>query len=65
MERIKWISSELKVDERIVEASLNLLDDGCTPHFIVRYRREQVGSLDAEGLFRIEQSVRNLPHECT
>ncbi len=40
------IASELKLSERSVENTLQLLEEGCTIPFIARYRKEKTGGLD-------------------
>ncbi|MCR5394285.1 MAG: RNA-binding transcriptional accessory protein [Bacteroidales bacterium] len=40
------ISQALNIPVKQVEATLNLLDDGCTIPFISRYRKEATGGLD-------------------
>ncbi|WP_029287113.1 Tex family protein [Pedobacter sp. R20-19] len=42
----KIIAAELKIAEKQVTATLNLLDEGATVPFISRYRKELTGSLD-------------------
>ena len=40
------ISTALQLPARQVEATLGLLDEGCTIPFIARYRKEDTGGLD-------------------
>ena len=42
----KYIAQTLNLSEKIVAATLNLLDEGCTIPFIARYRKERTGNLD-------------------
>ncbi len=42
----QYISKALAKDNKHVDAVLNLLAEGCTVHFIARYRKEATGSMD-------------------
>ena len=42
----KYIAQTLNLSEKIVAATLNLLEEGCTIPFIARYRKERTGNLD-------------------
>ena len=50
---IKEISTNLKIKESQIEATLNLLKDNNTIPFIARYRKEVTGSLDEEQIRQI------------
>ncbi len=51
---LRQIASELKVQERQVEAAVTLLDSGATVPFIARYRKEATGGLDDIQLRELE-----------
>jgi uncharacterized protein len=42
----KLIAEGLKLSEKSVAGTLQLLDEGCTIPFIARYRKEMTGGLD-------------------
>ena len=52
---IKEISNELNVDEKYVEVTLKLLEEGNTVPFIARYRKEATGAMDEEQIRKIEE----------
>ena len=52
---IKQISEELKVKEKQVEITLQMLNEGNTVPFIARYRKEATGALDEEQIRKIEE----------
>jgi len=56
----KIIAAELKVAEKQVTATVNLLDDGATVPFISRYRKELTGSLDEVEVAAIRDRVLQL-----
>ncbi|MFC3560989.1 Tex family protein [Pedobacter jamesrossensis] len=56
----KIIAAELKVAEKQVTATVNLLDDGATVPFISRYRKELTGSLDEVQVAGIRDRVLQL-----
>jgi len=56
----KTIAAELKVAEKQVTATLNLLDEGATVPFISRYRKELTGSLDEVQVAAIRDRVLQL-----
>ncbi|UKT63196.1 Tex family protein [Pedobacter mucosus] len=56
----KLIATELKISEKQVTATLNLLDDGATIPFISRYRKELTGSLDEVQVAAIRDRVLQL-----
>lgn len=51
----KHIAETLVLPEQSVEATLTLLDEGCTIPFIARYRKEHTGGLDEVQIERISQ----------
>jgi len=52
---IKQISNDLKITEKQVISTLNLLSEGNTIPFIARYRKEVTGSLDEEQIRSISE----------
>lgn len=54
-EIIKAMSETLKIKEKQVEATLQLLEQGNTIPFIARYRKEVTGALDEEQIRQIEE----------
>ncbi|GLQ33123.1 Tex family protein [Litoribrevibacter albus] len=61
MDRIfQTIANELSVQQRQVEASVALLDEGATVPFIARYRKEVTGALDDSQLRLLEERLRYL-----
>src|ERR1700754_2415238 len=54
------IAEELGVEERQVQAAVDLLDGGATVPFIARYRKEATGSLDDAQLRTLEERLRYL-----
>lgn len=56
----KIIAAELKVAEKQVTATINLLDEGATVPFISRYRKEATGSLDEVEIAAIRDRVLQL-----
>ncbi|KQR72184.1 Tex family protein [Pedobacter sp. Leaf176] len=56
----KIIAAELKVAEKQVTATVNLLDEGATIPFISRYRKELTGSLDEVEVAAIRDRVLQL-----
>ena len=56
----KIIAAELKVAEKQVTATINLLDEGATVPFISRYRKEATGSLDEVEVATIRDRVLQL-----
>ena len=51
----KHIAQTLNLSEKNVDATLTLLNDGCTIPFIARYRKERTGNLDEVQITRIEE----------
>ncbi len=61
MDRIfQTIANELNIQQRQVEASVALLDEGATVPFIARYRKEVTGALDDTQLRQLEERLRYL-----
>lgn len=56
----KIIAAKLKVAEKQVTATINLLDEGATVPFISRYRKEATGSLDEVEVAAIRDRVLQL-----
>lgn len=56
----KIIAAELKVAEKQITATVNLLDEGATVPFISRYRKEATGSLDEVEVAAIRDRVLQL-----
>lgn len=57
---INLIADLLKLPERKVAGTLNLLDGGATIPFIARYRKEATGSLDETQIAAIEKEGKRL-----
>ena len=57
MDITKKIAEELQIKPTQVEATIKLIDEGCTIPFIARYRKEMTGSLDDEQLRSEERRV--------
>ncbi|PWJ86732.1 uncharacterized protein C7380_13015 [Oceanotoga teriensis] len=55
MNIIKHISNELKVSEKGVNNTINLLEDGNTVPFISRYRKELTGNFNEEIIRKIDE----------
>lgn len=51
----KHIAQTLNLSEKNVDATLTLLNDGCTIPFIARYRKERTGNLDEVQITRIAE----------
>jgi uncharacterized protein len=51
---IRQIAAEIRVQERQVEAAVDLLDGGATVPFVARYRKEATGGLDDVQLRELE-----------
>ncbi|MBR5941607.1 MAG: RNA-binding transcriptional accessory protein, partial [Neisseriaceae bacterium] len=54
------IAEELSVQERQVQAAIDLLDDGATVPFIARYRKEMTGGLDDNELRFLDERLHYL-----
>ena len=57
---IRQIAAEIKVQERQVQAAVELLDGGATVPFIARYRKEVTGGLDDIQLRELEYRLSYL-----
>ena len=60
MDIIKAIASELNVRNNQVEATVKLIDEGCTIPFISRYRKEATGALNDEQLRNLDERLKYL-----
>ena len=60
MDITKKIAEELQIKPTQVEATIKLIDEGCTIPFIARYRKEMTGSLDDEQLRNLDERLRYL-----
>lgn len=56
----RLIGQELKIQERSVENTLTLLEEGCTIPFISRYRKEMTGALDEVQVAAISDKFNKL-----
>lgn len=56
----KRISEALKLQERGVDNTLQLLDEGCTIPFICRYRKERTGGFDEVQIAGISEMAQQL-----
>ena len=54
------ISSRLNIAEKAVDATLKLLEEGCTIPFIARYRKEATGALDEVQIAAISEQNNRL-----
>ncbi len=52
---IKEISNELNVEEKYVQTTLSLLEEGNTVPFIARYRKDATGAMSEEQIRKIEE----------
>ena len=57
MDIITSLAAELSLDPAKVEATVALIDDGCTIPFIARYRKEVTGSLDDTQLRKLYERL--------
>ena len=60
MNHIKTIAQELGLNEKAVEAAVNLIDEGNTIPFIARYRKEMTDSLDDAALRELSDRLEYL-----
>ena len=60
MDISKVIASELGIKVSQVEATVKLIDEGCTIPFIARYRKEVTGSLNDEILRDLHERLTYL-----
>lgn len=56
----KYIAQKLNLHESSVEATLTLLEEGCTIPFIARYRKERTGHLDDIQIVQISEWQQRL-----
>ncbi|MDE5967394.1 MAG: RNA-binding transcriptional accessory protein, partial [Lachnospiraceae bacterium] len=64
----KVIAQELGIKTSQVEATVELIDEGCTIPFIARYRKERTGALNDEVLRKLYERLtylRNLEERKT
>lgn len=54
------IATQLGISQKFVEATLALLDEGCTIPFIARYRKERTGGLDEVQIAAISDRYEKL-----
>ena len=54
------IATQLGISQKFVEATLALLDEGCTIPFIARYRKERTGGLDEVQIAAINDRYEKL-----
>ena len=59
-QQITKIADELKLRERQVQTTVDLLDDGATVPFIARYRKEMTGELDEVSIIDIRDRLELL-----
>src|SRR5688500_5231257 len=57
---IRQIAAELRVQDRQVQAAVDLLDGGATVPFVARYRKEATGGLDDTHLRELEARLAYL-----
>ncbi len=60
MDIIKILQEELGIKKGQVEATIKLIDEGCTIPFIARYRKEVTGSLNDEVLRSFDERLKYL-----
>ncbi|MEI7596412.1 MAG: Tex family protein [Bacteroidota bacterium] len=60
MNIVKIISSETQISEKQINATVQLLNEGCTIPFISRYRKEYTGSLDEVQIQTIKERKEQL-----
>ncbi len=56
----KLLAEEFKLDEKRVEATIALIDEGNTIPFIARYRKEATGSMDDQMLRELDERLSYL-----
>lgn len=54
------IGSEINVARKFVNATIKLLDDGCTVPFIARYRKEATGEISEKVIYLIQIRLESL-----
>ena len=60
MDIVKALAKELNIKTSQVEATIKLIDEGCTIPFIARYRKEVTGSLNDEILRKFDERLTYL-----
>ena len=60
MDIVKALAKELQIKVSQVEATIGLIDEGCTIPFIARYRKEVTGSLNDEILRKFDERLTYL-----
>ena len=60
MDIVKVLANELNIKTSQVEATIKLIDEGCTIPFIARYRKEVTGSLNDEILRKFDERLTYL-----
>lgn len=60
MDIVKVLAAELNIKTSQVEATIKLIDEGCTIPFIARYRKEVTGSLNDEILRKFDERLTYL-----
>ena len=60
MDIVKALAKELDIKTSQVEATIKLIDEGCTIPFIARYRKEVTGSLNDEILRKFDERLTYL-----
>ena len=56
----KLIAQQLRLQEKNVAGTLNLLEEGCTIPFISRYRKERTGGMDEVQIAAISEQLERL-----
>ena len=57
---LQLIADALNIQQRKIESTIKLLDEGATIPFIARYRKEQTGSLDEVQIAEIQKEYQKL-----
>ena len=60
MDIIKRLNDELNINEKNLQAAINLMDEGNTIPFIARYRKEVTGNLTDADLRKLEERLAYL-----
>ena len=60
MDIVKVLAEELGIKKEQVDATIKLIDEGCTIPFIARYRKEVTGSLNDEVLRKFDERLTYL-----
>ena len=64
MTNILFIKNQIKLTERAIEHTLELLSEGCTIPFIARYRKDKTGNLDEVAIERIAKAQNEYDNIC-